>query len=91
MLEKAIKGDLDTDEYLDGRLIGSHHTNITPKEFQWSVNAAAGLQVNMLPNLGLFVEPGISHRFHTRSAIRTIYTDKPTDFSLGFGIRFSFE
>ena len=91
MLEKAIKGDLDTDEYLDGRLIGSHHTNITPKEFQWSVNVAAGLQVNMLPNLGLFVEPGISHRFHTRSAIRTIYTDKPTDFSLGFGIRFSFE
>lgn len=90
MMEKSISGNIKTDEYVDGKFARTLTTNISPKGLQWSVNAAAGVQANILPQLGLFVEPGVSHHFKNGSRVRSIYTDKPTDFSLGFGLRYSF-
>lgn len=90
MMEKSISGSIKTDEYVDGKFARTLTTNISPKGLQWSVNAAAGVQANILPQLGLFVEPGVSHHFKNGSRVRSIYTDKPTDFSLGFGLRYSF-
>lgn len=90
MMEKSISGNIKTDEYVDGKFDRTLTTNISPKGLQWSVNAAAGIQANILPQLGFFVEPGVSHHFKNSSRVRSIYTDKPTDFSLGFGLRYSF-
>lgn len=90
MMEKSISGNIKTDEYVDGKFDRTLTTNISPKGLQWSVNAAAGIQANILPQLGFFVEPGVSHHFKNGSRVRSIYTDKPTDFSLGFGLRYSF-
>lgn len=90
MMEKSISGSIKTDEYVDGRFDRTLTTNISPKGLQWSVNAAAGVEANILPQLGFFVEPGVSHHFKNGSRVRSIYTDKPTDFSLGFGLRYSF-
>lgn len=90
MMEKSISGSIKTDEYVDGKFARTLTTNISPKGLRWSVNAAAGVQANILPQLGFFVEPGVSHHFKNGSRVRSIYTDKPTDFSLGFGLRYSF-
>lgn len=90
MMEKSISGSIKTDEYVDGKFDRTLTTKISPKGLQWSVNAAAGVQANILPQLGFFVEPGVSHHFKNGSRVRSIYTDKPTDFSLGFGLRYSF-
>lgn len=90
MMEKSISGSIKTDEYVDGKFDRTLTTNISPKGLQWSVNAAAGIQANILHQLGFFVEPGVSHHFKNSSRVRSIYTDKPTDFSLGFGLRYSF-
>lgn len=90
MMEKSISGSIKTDEYVDGKFDRTLTTKISPKGLQWSVNAAAGIQANILPQLGFFVEPGVSHHFKNGSRVRSIYTDKPTDFSLGFGLRYSF-
>lgn len=90
MMEKSISGSIKTDEYVDGKFARTLTTKISPKGLQWSVNAAAGVQANILPQLGFFVEPGVSHHFKNSSRVRSIYTDKPTDFSLGFGLRYSF-
>ena len=90
MMEKSISGSIKTDEYVDGKFERTLTTKISPKGLQWSVNAAAGVQANILPQLGFFVEPGVSHHFKNGSRVRSIYTDKPTDFSLGFGLRYSF-
>ncbi len=90
MMEKSISGSIKTDEYVDGKFERTLTTKISPKGLQWSVNAAAGIQANILPQLGFFVEPGVSHHFKNGSRVRSIYTDKPTDFSLGFGLRYSF-
>lgn len=90
MMEKSISGSIKTDEYVDGKFARTLTAKISPKGLQWSVNAAAGVQANILPQLGVFVEPGVSHHFKNGSRVRSIYTDKPTDFSLGFGLRYSF-
>lgn len=90
MMEKSISGNIKTDEYVDGKFARTLTAKISPKGLQWSVNAAAGVQANILPQLGFFVEPGVSHHFKNSSRVRSIYTDKPTDFSLGFGLRYSF-
>lgn len=90
MMEKSISGSIKTDEYVDGKFARTLTAKISPKGLQWSVNAAAGVQANILPQLGVFVEPGVSHHFKNSSRVRSIYTDKPTDFSLGFGLRYSF-
>lgn len=90
MMEKSISGSIKTDEYVDGKFSRTLTAKISPKGLQWSVNAAAGVQANILPQLGFFVEPGVSHHFKNGSRVRSIYTDKPTDFSLGFGLRYSF-
>lgn len=57
---------------------------------QWSVNAAAGIQLNIVNSLSLYAEPGISYYFNDGSAIQTIYKEKPLNFNLNFGIRFTF-
>lgn len=90
MMEKSISGSIKTDEYVDGKFARTLTAKVSPKGLQWSVNAAAGVQANILPQLGVFVEPGVSHHFKNGSRVRSIYTDKPTDFSLGFGLRYSF-
>ena len=90
LMEKCVRGSLKTDEYLDGKYHGSSSTPLRQKGLQWSVNGAAGIQVNILPQLGLYMEPGVSHHFSNNSKVRTIYSDKPTDFSLSFGLRYTF-
>lgn len=90
LMEKCVRGSLKTDEYLDGKYHGSSSTALKQKGLQWSVNGAAGIQINILPQLGLYMEPGVSHHFSNNSKVRTIYSDKPTDFSLSFGLRYTF-
>lgn len=90
LMEKCVRGSLKTDEYLDGKYHGSSSTTLKQKGLQRSVNGAAGIQVNILPQLGLYMEPGVSHHFSNNSKVRTIYSDKPTDFSLSFGLRYTF-
>ena len=90
LMEKCVRGSLKTDEYLDGKYHGSSSTSLKQKGLQWSVNGAAGIQVNILTQLGLYMEPGVSHHFSNNSKVRTIYSDKPTDFSLSFGLRYTF-
>lgn len=89
LMEKCVRCSLKTDEYLDGKYHGSSSTTLKQKGLQWSVNGAAGIQVNILPQLGLYMEPGVSHHFSNNSKVRTIYSDKPTDFSLSFGLRYT--
>ena len=70
MMEKSISGSIKTDEYVDGKFDRTLTTNISPKGLQWSVNAAAGIQANILPQLGFFVEPGVSQHFKNGSRVR---------------------
>lgn len=89
-MEKAVGGYFETTGHVDGKRSETNRNSLKPKELQWSLNASAGAQVNVMNPLGLYVEPGISYRIPSGSHVRSIYTDKKLDFSIGFGIRFNF-
>lgn len=89
-MEKAVGGYFETTGHVDGKRSETNRNSLKPKELQWSLNASAGAQVNVMNQFGLYVEPGISYRIPSGSHVRSIYTDKKLDFSIGFGIRFNF-
>ncbi len=90
MMEFGVKGSIKTTDHLHNSMTSTHQNAITPKGLLWSVNATAGVQVNVLPSLGIYVEPGMSHHFKNDRQPRSSYTDKPTNFTLGFGLRYTF-
>lgn len=96
MWEKCVSAKLHKD-YPYNKNKAYEILNIGKKPMQWSVNAAAGIQCNLIsrPNSGfhsmsVFVEPGVSYYFNDGSPINTIYKDKPFNFNLNLGIRLSF-
>ena len=56
-----------------------------------SVNAAAGVQFNVLDNIGIYAEPGVSYHFDDGSSLQTIYKEKPLNFNLNFGVRYTID
>ena len=90
MMEFGVKGSIKTTDHLHNSMTSTHQNAITPKGLLWSVNATAGVQVNVLPSLGIYVEPGMSHHFKNDRQPRSSYTDRPTNFALGFGLRYTF-
>lgn len=90
MMEFGVKGSIKTTDHINNSMTSTHQNAITPKGLLWSVNATAGVQVNVLPSLGIYVEPGMSHHFKNDRQPRSSYTDKPTNFALGFGLRYTF-
>ena len=91
MVEKNLFGTVKTLTTVSGTPRGDGSTRkLDIKPLQWSVNAAAGLQANVMNSFGLFAEPGLSYHFASNANVRSIYTEHPLDFVLTFGARFSF-
>lgn len=57
---------------------------------QWSVSGSLGVQYDFIPQIGLYVEPGVRHYFDNGSHVSNFFKDKPTDFNLQLGLRFHF-
>ena len=51
------------------------------------MQGAAGVEYNITPSVGLYLEPGVTHHFDNHSSVENIYKDKPWNFSLNFGFR----
>ncbi len=62
-------------------------TKLEKDNLQWSVNAALGVQYNFIPQLGIYVEPGIKHYFNNGSHIQNYFKHRPTNFNLQIGLR----
>lgn len=89
MGEKCVAGNLKEKFVVNNETTKREKTPIEEKPFQWSVNAAAGLQFNFSSLVGLYVEPGVSYYFDDGSSLKTIYKEKPLNFNLNLGIRLS--
>ena len=55
--------------------------------WQFSVQAAGGVEYDVIPQLGLYVEPGVKYYFDNGSNVSNFFKDKPTNFNLQVGIR----
>lgn len=91
MAEKCVSGKVRITETVSGERQGTAQSvDLTVKPLLLSLNASAGVQVNLSGMFGLYAEPGVSYHFDDGSSVETIYKDRPFDFVMTFGARFSF-
>ncbi len=91
MLEKCVGGNVGRDYYYSGMLRSSETEKLSVAPLQWSLAASAGLQFGLTRMIGLYAEPGITWYFDNGADIASVYSERPFNFSLNLGIRFSFE
>ena len=70
-------------------LYAKERVSLGEKPFQLSANLSAGLQFNITPYLGIYVEPGISYYFNDGSSLSTFYKEHPWNFNINAGLRLS--
>lgn len=58
-------------------------------KMQWSTKASVGIQYDFIPQLGVYVEPGMKYYFDNGSQIENIFKDKKLNFNIQFGLRFN--
>lgn len=90
LAEKCVSAEVDKDFILDFKKERSETEKLDEKPMQFSINASAGLQYNITDAIGLYAEPGVSYYFNDGSSIKNIYKEKPMNFNLNIGLRFTF-
>ena len=58
---------------------------------QWSIGGGLGVQYSILPQLGIYAEPGIRYYFDNGSNVSNYFKENPTDFHLELGLRFQWQ
>lgn len=66
--------------------IGSESLNLS---CQWSAGLSIGLQYDVTSHIGIYIEPELYRYFDNGSQVQTIRTERPLNFNLPVGIRFS--
>lgn len=87
LIEKAVAGTLKTKYIVDNDVKETSEEQLNIKPVQFSVNAAAGVQLKVIDKFGIYAEPGFGYHFKDNSALNTIYKEKPLNFNIKFGIR----
>lgn len=88
-MEKCVDGKTRTDYFVDGKKVSSENGRIMVEPLQWSVNTYVGAQYSFNRLVGLYVEPGAAYYFRNGSPVNCIYSERPFNFSLRAGLRFS--
>ena len=85
--ERLVKGKADS----QGKGLGGHPVPVsqTIKDSRpvFSVNAAAGIELQATPTISVYAEPGVSRHFSNGNDVHSAYTNKPTNLSLSVGVR----
>ena len=91
MVEKCVSAISKTTVTVGGEKISDgDKRSFSVKPLVWSLNSAAGLQVNLAGGIGIYAEPGVSYHFPDGSKFSSVYTAHPFDFVMTFGARYSF-
>jgi hypothetical protein len=85
MLEKGISAEYTT--ITPSSQTGSHD-NIAG--VQWSLNGYLGISYNFSKRFSLYAEPGIRYFFPDARQPESMRTERPFNYSLGFGLRTNF-
>ena len=89
LTEKCVSGKTTHEYVISGEKKKRETEDVAAKPWQLSVNAALGAQFDVLRNVGVYVEPGVSYYFDDRSPLSTIYKEKPLNFNLNLGVRYT--
>lgn len=89
LAEKCVSGKTTHEYVISGEKKKHEAEDVAAKPWQLSVNAALGAQFDVLRNVGVYVEPGVSYYFDDSSPLSTIYKEKPLNFNLNLGVRYT--
>lgn len=89
LVEKCVSAKQKKDYVLENVRQRTVTESLHEKPLQLSMNASAGVQLNISPTVGVYAEPGVSYYFDDGSEISTIYKEKPVNFNLNVGLRVS--
>ena len=88
-MEIPVAGILNS-EHHNGVAYTYQNTLKFKAPIQWSAGAGIGLQYNLTPWMGLYVEPQVRYYFDTGGGIQTIRQVQPVEFAVPFGVRLTF-
>lgn len=63
------------------------NSDLDRDRLQFSMQGAVGIQCDIIPLIGLYIEPGVKYYFKNGSDVRNYFKDKPTNFNLQVGLR----
>jgi RNA polymerase sigma-70 factor (ECF subfamily) len=87
--EFPLRSTTETSYWQNDRLIDTENVSLNP-HVQWSIGAGLGLQYDITPAIGLFVEPSLHYYFRNSDGISTWRSDHTFTPLLPLGIRISF-
>ena len=64
------------------------HTSARKDRAQWSLGVGVGIEYDILPQLGIYAEPGFRYYLDNGSTVQNFFKDQPASWSMQFGIRF---
>ncbi len=89
LAEKCVSGSITKEYVVNNTTKKTEAESIGSKPLQMSVNAAFGVQFDVLDKVGIYAEPGVSYHFDDHSSLQTIYKEKPLNFNLNIGVRYT--
>ena len=84
-----LRSSLESVYLMNGKEIDPTTEHIHPG-VQWSTGLGLGLQYDLTPNIGFFVEPSLQYYFKRSSDVKTWNTEYPLSFTLPLGLRITF-
>lgn len=90
-IEKCVSGEQTTTYQVSEahRSNNGSSNRIGRGLWQWSLNASAGVQLNILPKIGLYFEHGITWYDPDGSSLPNPRHDKPWQFTMKGGLRYT--
>ncbi len=89
--ELNVAGKMKVTQFVNDERKGvPEENNIRVKDLYWSVKAGTGISYPLWRYLNAFVEVGAGYHFDNGSSVQTIYSEKPFNVNLSFGLRLGF-
>lgn len=87
MLELPIHSTLNVEHFYNGINTFQDKATLSVPS-QWSASFGLGLQYDLTPHLGFYIEPSLQYFFDNGSDLKTYRTEHPINVTLPLGIRF---
>ena len=79
----------DVVEHHNGSMITYTQTMQIKVPLQWSLGAGLCFQYTLGSNINIYAEPQLQYHFNPGGNVRTTWTERPLDFAVPIGIRFT--
>lgn len=84
----SVGAEADVNVKNDTKMDGARQ-KVKRDRMQWSTNASLGIQYDVVPQLGIYVEPGLRYYIDNGSNIDNIFKYKKLNFGMQFGLRWN--